>query len=266
MRVREIGNAGPCVVKLAGLAGGVGLYEEHMRAVAEAGFRVVAVDTSGDRSDDPAPGPLGWDRFASEIGSALDRVGVEKAILWGTSFGSLVALGAAARIPHRISGLLLCHPPDPAERPSFQKFLLGRVERSRDPARAARRLFVFGFRCLTSWELVCPPLLFRLPSLYRANLEAATPASTILAKMRLLASEPPGLPPPSIPIAILAGAFDLVAPVREARSLAARLPGARLVVLGFSGHAGAFARPRAYGKLVVRELRELARASRSAAS
>lgn len=255
VRLRQLGS-GPPVVKLAGLAGGVGLFEEEMAVAAAAGFRVAALDTSGDRADDPAPGPINWDMLAGEVGTALDSMGVDRAVLWGTSFGCLVALAAAARLPRRVSGLLLCYPPDPERRPAYQKLMLRRAERSRDPARAARRVFVYAFRLLTGWEVVYPPLLRRLPALARASYEAATPASTFLDKLRLMASEPPGIPGGSDPVrvSIVAGGWDLVTPLREARALAGRLPGARLSVLRFSGHAGAFSRPRAYARLVVREL------------
>ncbi len=255
VKLRQIGS-GPPVVKLAGLAGGIGLFEEEMRAAAAAGFRVAALDTSGDRADDPAPGPITWDLLAREIEAALDAMGADRAVLWGTSFGCLVALAAAARLPRRVSGLLLCHPPDPGRRPAYQRLMLRRAERSRDPARAARRLFVYGFRLLTAWELAYPPVLRRLPALARASYDAATPASTFLDKLRLMAMDPPGLPATTdpIPVSIVAGSWDLVTPLREARALVARLPGARLSVLRFSGHAGAFSRPGAYARLVVREL------------
>lgn len=267
VKLHQIGS-GPPVVKLAGLAGGIGLFEEEMKAAAAAGFRVAALDTSGDRADDPAPGPITWSMLAGEVEAALDRMGVDRAVLWGTSFGCLVALAAAARLPRRVSGLLLCHPPEPGRRPAYQKLMLRRAERSRDPARAARRLFIYGFRFLTAWELVYPPLLRRLPALARASYEAATPASTFLDKLRLVAMDPPGIAATAdpIPVSIVAGAWDLVTPLREARALAARLPGARLSVLRFSGHAGAFSRPRAYARLVVRELRWLAAPSGSQCS
>jgi hypothetical protein len=38
----SVGGTGPLVVKLAGIAGGTGLYREEMRAVASSGFAVAA--------------------------------------------------------------------------------------------------------------------------------------------------------------------------------------------------------------------------------
>src|SRR5262249_23200836 len=67
MRVRWVGGGGPLVVKLAGLAGGVGLLQAQAERVAREGFRVALLDTGGDRADDPAPGPIGWDFLAGEV-------------------------------------------------------------------------------------------------------------------------------------------------------------------------------------------------------
>ncbi len=258
MRLRTLGT-GPPVVKLAGLAGGIGLYQEEMATAARAGFEVVALDTAGDRRDDPAPGPVTWDFLVSEVRAGLDALEIPRAVLWGTSFGCLVALASSARMPERVSGLLLCHPPDPTRRSRYERSLLGWAGRRRDPAEAARRVFILWFRLLAGWEALYPTVLGRLPALARATWEAATPASTFRDKLRLLAEEPPGYPPAEadIPVSIVAGAWDAVTPLSEVRSLAARLPDARLSVLGFAGHAGAYSRPRAYAQLVIRELQRL---------
>ncbi len=258
----SVGGEGPTVVKLAGTAGGTGLYHEEMTAAVVAGFRVAALDTTGDRADDPAPAALTWDAFADDVARGLDALGAARAILWGTSFGALVALAAASRHPGRVSGLVLCHPPMPRVVPRFQSALIRWASARRDPASAMRTLFVVGFNLLAAWEVAYPTTLARLPSLIRASRDARTPASTFLAKLRLLLDEHPGLPPVGarIPAAILAGAWDTVTPLAGARRLAASLPGARVSVLRFSGHAGAYSRPRTYAAQAVAALRHVSEA------
>ncbi|HEX4826507.1 MAG TPA: alpha/beta hydrolase [Candidatus Polarisedimenticolaceae bacterium] len=251
MRLTVHGTSGPFVVKLAGIAGGTGLYREEMEAAASAGYRVIALETTGDLHDDPAPWPLSWDGFSRDLEAGLDRAGAERAVLWGTSFGCLVALACAARLPSRVSGLLLCHPPDPLFRPARYVGLLEWSERRRRADLAARLLFSAGFITLTSWEGVMPRLWSRLPALLSASLEAATPPSTVRGKLALLFRDDPGLPSnPSLPIEIVVGAWDLVAPLSRARGLASRLPSARMTVMGFSGHAGAYTRPSTYRRVV----------------
>jgi pimeloyl-ACP methyl ester carboxylesterase len=140
MRVSTRGE-GPVVVKIAGVAGGVGLYEEEMEAAARAGFRVAALDTTGDRRDDPMTAPLTWDVLGDEVAAAIERTGSGRAILWGTSYGCLVALAAAARHPDRVAGLLLCHPPDPRRSPGLYRRLEAWAKRRANPTRAMRLLF-----------------------------------------------------------------------------------------------------------------------------
>jgi pimeloyl-ACP methyl ester carboxylesterase len=259
MRLRERGR-GPLVVKLAGIAGGTGLYEEEMDSVAAAGFRVAALDPAGDRADDPARGPITWDSLAEDVGRGLDALGSARGVLWGTSFGSMVALAFAARRPERTAGILMCHPPEPCRlRPAHAALVRWAAARE-DPERWTRVLFAAAFNLLLAWEGVFPSTLVRVPGLLRASREAGTPARTVLEKLKLLNVEAPGLPRPGagIPVSILAAALDTVAPLTGARRLAATLPGARLVVMRLSGHSGAYSRPRAYSRLVVRELEGMA--------
>ena len=257
MRLTLHGERGPWVVKVGGLAGGIRMYDEEVAATVAAGFRVAALDTTGDRHDDPLDGPLTWDRLAAEVDAAIDRTGADRAILWGTSFGCLVALAAAARKPGRVSGLLLSHPPEPGGQPAVYPKILRWAERRAHPELTARILFSLGFMTMTVWEGVAPPLWPRIPRLLRASLEAATPPSTVHGKLRLLLTGDPGLPAAPLPVEIIAGAWDLVAPLKGANRLAGRIPGARVVVMGYSGHGDAYARPRTYHRVVTESLKKL---------
>jgi pimeloyl-ACP methyl ester carboxylesterase len=253
------GTKGPLVVKLAGIAGGIRLYDEEIAAACSAGFRVAALDVSGDRRDDPPARTLDWDTYGGEVVEAIERAGAARAILWGTSFGGMIALAASSRRPGRIGGLLLAHPPDPITRPSLHRALLAFATRRGSPDLVARAFFSMAFVGMTSWEGLMPPLWIRAPRLIRASLEAATPAATVRRKLELLFDHPPGLPPPEsrMPVEIIAGGWDLVAPLAGARRLASRIPGARVQVIPFAGHAGAYTRPRLHRRAVLQALERL---------
>jgi len=260
MKLTIHGAAGPLVVKLAGIAGGIRLYDEEIAAAVAAGFRVAALDVSGDRRDDPPQRRLGWDLYADEVREAIDRGAASRAVLFGTSFGCLIALAAASRHPARISGLLLSHPPDPLWRPRLHRALLDWAERRANPDLTARMMFSIAFLGLTSWEGIAPALWVRLPKLVRASLDAATPPGTVKRKIELLFRDEPGIPPAEagIPVEMIVGAWDLVAPRAGARRLAARIPGSRVHVMGYSGHAGAYTRPRDYVAITLAALERLA--------
>ncbi len=256
MRLRAEGT-GPPVVKVAGLAAGVGLYHEEVAAATAAGFRIGSLDTSGDRLDDPARGALTWDGFVAEVCQALDELGERKAILWGTSFGSLICLATAARRPDRVAGLLLCSPPLPGWKPRLHVALLGWASRRPRAARATAHWFTAGFLLLNAWEFVKPSALIRLPGLARAARDARTPNRTIHQKLELLLRDHPGLPSGEIPCSIIAGRWDTVTFPGASRRLAAMLPGSRVRLLGWAGHSCAYSRPRTYARWVIEELRRL---------
>ena len=259
MRLSSWGR-GPLVVKLSGIAGGVWLYREEMVAAVRAGFRVLALDTTGDRSDDPATAPLDWDSLTDEVVRAIVRHG-ERAVLWGTSFGSVLAMATAARHPDRVAGLLLCHPPAPGHPPPLRRAFLRWLRSRPHPERFAASAFRAAFVAFNGWEILAPKTLARLPMLAREVLTARTPGSTMIQKLELLFESDPGPPPPSsaIPSAIIAGRWDAFATPRAARALANQLPSARLHWLSFSGHAGAYSRPNTYTRIAIKELQRLTR-------
>ncbi len=255
-----IRGAGPAVVKIPGLAGGVGLLREEIAAAAAHGYRVAALDPTGDRADDPLGSAPSWERYAAETVAAIDRLGADRAVLWGTSFGTTIALATALRAPERVRGLLLSFPPDPSFRPRLWLRLLRRVDRSRNPDRVARATFTLVFPALSVWEFLWPPAIARVPSLWRAGREAATPGSTLRGKLRLLWGGDPieGIERLAVPARIVAARLDTVAPLRRARRLAARIPGARVDVLEMAGHAGQWSRPRRYAAMALDALDAIA--------
>ncbi len=256
MRLRTAGE-GPLVLKIAGMVSGVDLYAEEMELARAAGFRVAALDTTGDRRDDPAPGPLSWDLLSGEVARSLDRLDAEDAVLWGTSYGCIIALTAAARYPDRVSGLLLSFPPDPAWQPRLFR-AIHRWARRQSVATNAKTIHRC-FLALTGWEFVFPTALARLPALARASIDASTPARTIVDKVGMMWDDPPDLDGAgaSIPTSIIAAALDTVAPLSGARRLKTRLPDARLRVIRIAGHSAAYSRPRTYHRWAIEELRRL---------
>ena len=101
--VIQIGRGEP-IVLLPGLAGGRGLLIPLARRLARRN-RVILPGLRGDR------GLLGTSPardvadHADELARALDRLGLERPILMGVSFGGAVALEYAVAHPHRIGGL-----------------------------------------------------------------------------------------------------------------------------------------------------------------
>ncbi|EFV12854.1 alpha/beta fold hydrolase [Segniliparus rugosus] len=109
LRYAEFGSGSRVVVLAPFLLASHRTQELWARALAERGFRVIAVDLVADSVNGF---PLSIEHYDTEALSkqllaVLDRLGVERAVLGGTSLGANVALEVAAVAPERVAGLLL---------------------------------------------------------------------------------------------------------------------------------------------------------------
>ncbi len=96
----------PTVVFIHGVLGDHSVWILQTRYLAHHGFNVLAVDLPGHgRSQGEAPRSV--EEAAQFIAALLDAAGVKQAALVGHSWGSLIALEAAARLKDRISHIAL---------------------------------------------------------------------------------------------------------------------------------------------------------------
>ncbi|MFF6886549.1 alpha/beta fold hydrolase [Streptomyces sp. NPDC012421] len=87
------------------------MWDGQFQALADAGHHVVRCDLRGF-GETPADAPH---VHADDVRDLLDRLGVERAALVGSSFGGEVALEFAARHPARTAALTLLCPAAPVE-------------------------------------------------------------------------------------------------------------------------------------------------------
>ncbi len=103
---RPFDAAKPTVVFVHGVLGDHSIWILQSRYLAHHGFNVLAVDLPGHcRSEGEAPSTV--EEAAQFVAALLDAAGVAKAALVGHSWGSLIALEAAARLKERVSHLVL---------------------------------------------------------------------------------------------------------------------------------------------------------------
>ena len=96
----------PTVVFIHGVLNDHSVWILQSRYLAHHGFNVLALDLPGHcRSQGEAPASV--EQAADFIAAVLDAAGVARAALVGHSWGSLIALEAAARLGPRISHLVL---------------------------------------------------------------------------------------------------------------------------------------------------------------
>jgi 3-oxoadipate enol-lactonase len=159
------------------LHGGLADHRASVHAVGglAARYRLITPDLRGaGRSVDA--GPLSWDRLAEGVAMVLDQLGLERAVIGGTSMGSAVALRFALRWPGRCDALVLVSPVYP----------LGEA-----PRLAMEMMDVYGQRALREGIAALFPLFGQLPEEIReralAMVASFDPAS-VAATTSLLAS------------------------------------------------------------------------------
>jgi len=166
--------------------------------------------------------------FADDAIAVLDRLGVERADVYGTSMGGRVAQWVAARYPERVRALVLgCTSPGGKHA----------VERGND---IRRLLAVPATAEQTLLDLMyTPDYLARTTGPYQTLGDPAMPSYAL--RRHLIASHRHDawdvLPDIAAPTLVVHGADDRFNPAANALLLADRIPGARLEMIPGARHA-----------------------------
>lgn len=96
----------PTIVFIHGVLNDHSVWILQTRYLAHHGFNVLAVDLPG-HGKSAGEAPASVEAAADFVAALLDAAGVHKAALVGHSWGSLIALEAAARLQERVSHLVL---------------------------------------------------------------------------------------------------------------------------------------------------------------
>ena len=113
VRVVEIGDDDALpVVFLPGWGCPVWDFHRTMPAVADAGFRAIAIDLRGHGLSDMPTDPARYrtDAMVAQVVDVLDAIGVRRAALAGHSMGGALAVHVAIRMPDRVRALALFAP------------------------------------------------------------------------------------------------------------------------------------------------------------
>jgi 3-oxoadipate enol-lactonase len=205
------------------------MWEPQLSAFADA-LPVVTPHLPGFGGSTPAGDVMTMDAAAERCLAALDEAGVERAVLCGLSMGGYVSFAILARAPERIAGLVLANTRAEADPPA---------------AAEARRVLAARLREEGSGFLVDspPPLLAAdapAPLQERVRrLIADQPAEAIAAAALGMAQRPDRtgeLAEIGVPTLIITSDGDRLIPPEAAASMAERIPGAELLVIGGAGH------------------------------
>jgi pimeloyl-ACP methyl ester carboxylesterase len=99
---------GPAVLLCHGFPGLWYSWRHQLRALADAGFRAIAVDMRGyGRTDRPLrPSEYGNQTIVADLTGLLDALGIERAVFVGHDFGAQACWAAALHAPERVRGVV----------------------------------------------------------------------------------------------------------------------------------------------------------------
>ena len=218
------------------------------RALADAGeLTVISVDRRGSGlSRLEAPGPVDVATHVADLAAVLDALGLNEAIIVGISFGGVVALEAAARLPDRVLAVIAYEPPYGPVADAITQRAFKRV--SDDTAAAfktaggpaAAEAFLRGVGGERSWDGLSD----------RSRTALAREGAGAVVDSALLGLDPVGLESIHSPVTIVTG--DASEPVYRpiAASLVARIPGARHVRLPGARHTSPITDPHPFAAVV----------------
>ena len=240
----------PAIVLLHGASAHLGDFETTLRPALEDRFRVIAFDRPGSGWSEPVDGAAGEPgRQAALVAAALERLGVERAVWIGHSWGGAVALAAAVERPDAVAGAaLLAAPTAPWDGPPLPwplrlgavpglRFAFSRTLVTPIGRHSLADLLRDSFRPETApepierYERATGAALGITPERFVATARDMVGLSPALARLapRLAEIEPPLL--------LVYGERDpAMPPARHARPLAEAAREAELIVLPGAGH------------------------------
>ena len=228
--------AKPTVVFIHGVLNDHSVWILQSRWFAHHGWNVLAIDLPGHCRSEGAP-PTSVEAAADFVLALLDAAGVARAALVGHSFGSLIALEAAARAPDRITHLALVGTAYPmAVSPALLDSSLNA------PQKAIDMVNVFSHSMLAPPPSSLGPgtwLMGGSRALMRRVLASNTAVNVFHTGFKACndyAGGEAAMEKVRCPVLFLLGGADQMTPPRATKALRDKAPGARMVTVK-AGHA-----------------------------
>jgi pimeloyl-ACP methyl ester carboxylesterase len=220
------------------------MWRPQIERFAKTGWRVVAPDLRGYGARPAVAGSTTLDVFARDIADLADQLGIDRFVLGGLSMGGQIVMEFYRLFPHRIRALLLADTSPAADTDEGRR-------RRHDTADRLLREGMRRYAEETLPVMIAPYNVDGQPAVARHVLEmmrGTSPAGAAAALRgraqrrdytEMLASIP-------VPTLVVVGRDDQFTPVDEARLMAARIPGAQLVIIDGAGHLPNLERPEAF--------------------
>jgi 3-oxoadipate enol-lactonase len=241
-------GTGPPVVLLHAFPLSRAMWAAQIEALQDA-YRVIAPDLPGFGGSPGFTGRPSLDRMADAVAELLDELKIgERIVLGGLSMGGYTALAFARRHAGRLRGLILADTKaeaDDAEGKANRDRLIAFA--SRNTARAVLDQMIA--------KLVGPETMARHPEVVESirRIAASQTSAGIIGALQAMRDRPdsgPSLPAIAVPTLVVVGEQDAITPPAVAETLAARIPGAKLVRIEGAGHLSNLEKPDRFNAAV----------------
>lgn len=209
--------------------------------------RCVAIDLRGFGESSVTP-PYSMEQYADDIAHLLDQLRIEKVVLAGCSMGGYITFALWRRHRRRVRALVLA---DSRAGVDSEEVLT----RRRELIHLARTEGATGIANVQIPSLVGKTTREKQPDTFDAihRMVAQAPVEGIVGALEAMMARADStalLPTIDVPTLVVVGEEDVPTPVKEAKLLAARIPGARLEIIAQAGHLSNMERPAAFNHVV----------------
>ena len=218
------------------------------RPALSASYRTIALDNRGAGQSEVPPGPYSIALMASDAAAVLDAAGVPSAHVFGVSMGGMIAQEFALQYSGRVQSLILgCTaaggPSAKRAEPAALEMLKASSRMSREQAAEAAVPFVYD--SATPRHLIDEDIA-------RRRAWPPNPAGYLAQLQAILAWESfSRLPHITAPTLVIHGQADRLVPPGNGELIAARIPGAQLVLLERASHLFSTDQPEAARRAVL---------------
>ncbi|MBV8435632.1 MAG: alpha/beta fold hydrolase [Candidatus Eremiobacteraeota bacterium] len=237
---RVAGRSGPGLVFVHGVGSTAAIWDAQLRAFAS-DFRCAAIELRGNGAlADPDPELITRAGFAVDVLAATRALGFERFTIVGCSLGGVVAFELWQRTPERIDAMVIVG--------SFAQYPKGEAYAASIIAALQETGDMRSFAKARATRLNLPPdrleetieqMACKSVPCYRASTQATWTGDyrTVLASI-------------DVPVAVLCGERDTIAPVALSREIADGIAGARLSLVEGAGHVANADAPERFNALL----------------
>ncbi len=209
--------------------------------------RCIAVDLRGF-GDTKAEEPWSVDQYADDVAAVLDHLHVERAVVVGCSLGGYVAFAFWRRHAQRVRALVLADTKATADTDEIREKRRALIETARTQgSTAVANLQIASLIGKTARE--------KQPDTYDAvhRMIAQASPDAIVGALEAMMRRPDStetLATIAVPTLVIVGEEDVPTPVKDARVMAAAIPGSQMEIIAGAGHLANLERPAAFNHLL----------------